>query len=735
MTERASLWRRAGRLFSPRVVAAAVAAMAVLGPAPPGAAQPQSSPHVRVSAGAAFQTLAPGASVRLLIRQSIEPGWHTYWRNSGDAGQPALVTWSTPKGVAIEGPDWPAPQRMPEGPLMTYGFTDAVTLLFTARAAADATPGPALLKARIDVLVCRDICIPETAEVAIPIAIDAGRPRPDPVWRQAAAVAEAGLPRGGIVEARYRKDGTTLRFGVVGAAIRGLPADGAYLFPAEPGVIAHAATQKILKGPGGLTIAAPAADAFVPGKPVPAVLVVAGRAFDLRAAPGPLPVGASGSGEARPARAGPPAEHGSGPSWLRLGASALLAFLGGLALNLMPCVFPVLAMKAASLSRGGGDPGHARREGAAFAAGAVASMLALALVLIGLKAAGQGVGWGFQLQSPAMTAGLTLLLLAVALNLSGVFSVGESLQAAASGPARPGLRGAFLTGVLAVVVGAPCTAPFMGAAMGYALGAGPISTLLVFVALGMGLSAPFLAVSASSRLIRLMPRPGPWTQELQRLLAFPMYGAAAFMAWVFARQAAAGAQGLLLAATVMLALSLHLYGRSQQRRLESRGGLVRLVAAGVALSAALASALIAATAPQPAAEAGSDGLRGAALDFRPWSPEAVEAARQSGKPVFVNFTAAWCVTCKVNEAVAFRDPVVARAVARTGAVLFEADWTRPDARIATALAERGRSGVPLYLVFGRGTEPEVLPQILTGARVAEALDRASITPAVAAARR
>ncbi|HRD29916.1 MAG TPA: thioredoxin family protein, partial [Caulobacter sp.] len=411
-------------------------------------------------------------------------------------------------------------------------------------------------------------------------------------------------------------------------------------------------------------------------------------------------------------------DGGARPSLL---LALLFAFLGGVILNLMPCVFPILSMKATALAGHAHEAKAARHQGLAYLAGVLATFLALAGTLIALKAAGAAVGWGFQLQSPVAVAVLAVLMLLVALNLSGVFEIGTSLQGVGGRLAdnSRGLLGSFLTGVLAVVVAAPCTAPFMGPAMGFALTQSPLVSLAVFAFLGLGLAAPFVALSFAPALLRLMPRPGPWMETLRNVLAFPMYGTAAWLTWVLAQQTGSLGLGMGLAAAVMAAFAAWLFGRSQRREKAplQRGLsiLALLAAAGLIYGLAIAPrATVALTeaAPQTRAD----------LPSEPWSPERVTALRAEGRPVFVNFTAAWCVTCQVNDAAAISRPAVAEAFKTAGAVYLVADWTNRDATIAAALAEHGRAGVPLYLVYGAdGAPPTVLPQLLTEGMVVQAI--------------
>ena len=410
----------------------------------------------------------------------------------------------------------------------------------------------------------------------------------------------------------------------------------------------------------------------------------------------------------------PPPKAAGGTTDLGLAAAAVFAFQGGLILNLMPCVFPILAMKAASLAgHGGGEQAEARRQGLAFGLGSVLTFLGLAAGLIALKAAGSAVGWGFQLQSPPVVAVLCLLMLAVALNLSGLFEVGTSLQGAGSGLAsRGGSLGAFFTGALAVVVAAPCTAPFMGPALGWALTQTPAAALTVFLALGLGFASPFVLVAYAPGLLSRLPRPGPWMELFRKALAFPMYGAAAWLAWVLAQQAGPEDLAKLFAAAVAVGLAAWLAGLAQRRA--AMGGKPFVLVASAGLLAALAVATV--VWPQDKA---------AELQAEPYSPARVAELRAQGRPVFVNYTAAWCVSCQVNDKVALSTRKVVQAFARHKVAYLKADWTKRDGDIAAELAAHGRAGVPLYLVYGTGGgDGVILPSILTPDIVVKAVEAA-----------
>ena len=691
-------------------------------------AQAVNTGHIEVELAPLTATAQPGTTTYVALREKIAPGWHTYWRNAGDAGLPPAFTWTLPAGWKAGDTVWPLPERLPQAPLMTYGYEGQVLLPVAISVPANAKDGDrASLAAHVDILVCKDVCIPESADLKLALPISAGKPESAPRWGPDIARVIAQAPKAATFATSANFSKGAIALAAAGGPLKGVDADGAYFFPNDAATVLLPARQAVERGPGGLTLtlqpSPTLAKAGALTAPLSGVLATKSGAWEISAKPGAPPPGASGLGPALSADEAPKAASGGvGGLFVALG----FALLGGLVLNLMPCVFPVLSIKAAALASRAHAPQEARRDGLFFLAGALSAFLVLAIVVIAGKAAGQALGWGFQLQSPKVVAALALLTLAVALNLSGVFEAGLSLQGVGSDlQHKSGGAGAFFTGVLAVVVGAPCTAPFMASALGYALTAGPVATVAVFLALGLGLALPFVALSFSPALLRKMPKPGQWMDTLRKLLAFPMYATAAFMAWVFAQQTAGPALGLLMGAGVMLALGLYLFGLHQHGQAQGRRAWASLIAAGVSLLGALALAGYAAASDRAPRGAVAEGGP-SALHAEPYSAQRLADLRAQGKPVFVNFTAAWCVSCKVNEQVAFASADTAKAFADTGAAYLVGDWTRPDPEITKALAAQGRTGVPLYLVYGvDGGAPKVLPQVLTPGVVVRALKAAA----------
>jgi thiol:disulfide interchange protein/DsbC/DsbD-like thiol-disulfide interchange protein len=670
---------------------------------------------------------APGSDTYVAFDQKMEPGWHTYWRNSGDSGLPTTLTWTLPPGWKAGSIVWPAPSQLPVGPLMNYGFENEILLPVAVTAPADAKPGQTVtLKAKMDFLICSNVCVPGSANLTLDLKIAAGAPAANPMWGAKIANVLAAAPKPGDLKGAATRDASGVKLSLIGDPIKGGNFPDAYFYPYDGGVMDYAKPQPIERGPDGLTLTlAPAPGSPPATGPVKGVLVAGpGKAFEVEAAEGPPLAGASGLGAPK---AGKGAQGAAAAGGLTLPLAILFAFIGGLILNLMPCVFPVLSMKAAALARHAHDPSTARREGLAFLAGVLATFLLLAGALIAAKAGGAAVGWGFQLQSPPVVAALCLLMLLVALNLSGVFEIGMSAQGAGSSlAAQSGLAGAFFTGALAVVVAAPCTAPFMATALGYAIAQPALLSLLIFASLGLGFAAPFVAIAFAPALLARLPKPGAWMDVFKTVLSFPMYGAAAWLAWVFVVQAGDTALPFLFGAAIVIALGAWLFGLGQKSFETPKRIALQLALPVAVIASAIGLYPVAKSTAAPASGSAVAQAAGVALPSQAWTPEKLADLRAQKKVVLVDFTAAWCVTCQVNERTSLASKGVADAFAKAGAVYMKADWTNRDAVIAKELADHGRAGVPLYLLYpANGGEPKVLPQLLTEGLVKQALEDAA----------
>ncbi len=664
---------------------------------------PERSPRATVTLVADQGTIAPDAPFRLGLRLRLAPGWHIYWQNAGDAGAPPEVALTLPEGAAAGPIAWPAPGRIAYGPLVNYGYTGEVLLPIAVTPPPGLAPGDRLaVEASATWLVCEQVCIPEEGRfrLDLPVGPEA---RPDLRLAPLFAAAEAAAPRPSPWEVAAGAEGAAARLVLSGPGLAPATVQTAEFFPAAPGVLENAAPQRLAVAEGRLSLdLARVPDA--PAGPLSGVVAITDGAGVRAAYAVAAPLG-----PALPAAA---AASPGLPLWQAL----LWGFLGGVILNLMPCVFPVLAMKAMALARlSGAARAEVRAHAASYTAGVLATFLALGGLLVGLRAAGVGAGWGFQFTAPAFVALLAWLMLAVGLNLSGVFGIGGAVGAGGTLVARGGHGGSFATGALAVLVATPCTAPFMAAAVGAALAMPPLATLSVFGALGLGLAAPYALLGIAPGLARALPRPGPWMERVRQALAFPMYAAAAWLAWVLAQQAGPAGLGVLLAGSVLVGFAAWALGAAQR----SAGPRGRGWGRGVALAAAVgALALLpglAATPTRAAAEAAEAGAE-------PWSAARVAALRAEGRPVFVNMTAAWCITCQVNDRLVLRAPAVRTAFETAGIAYLKGDWTNGDPAIGALLREHGREGVPLYLLYpAGGGAPALLPQVLTEGLVLRAL--------------
>lgn len=721
------------KLFA--VVPALMGALLLGAPLLAGAAkaEPVQTGHIEVELVSQEAGAVPGGVVYVALRQKIQPGWHTYWRNPGDAGDATKIVWTLPAGWTAGDIVWPTPEKSRVGPLLDFAYTGEVLLPVPITVPANAQVGSVVtLKAAAAFLVCEQVCVPEDAVVTLTLPVVAGMPQADPKWGAKVADTLAKAPKPAGLKAVFELRGSVLKLAVTGAPLKGADVSGAFFYPYSGKVIEHPPEQAIERGPEGLTLSLTPGYDFTQAEAKPTelagVLALNGAAYEITATPGTIPAEAGGLGAppAAPAKAAGSAQGAS----LGLPLAVAFAFLGGLVLNLMPCVFPILSMKAASLTTHAHHAGKARVQGLAFLAGVVVTFLLLAGLLIAVRAGGAAVGWGFQLQSPVVVAGLALLMLLVALNMSGVFEVGASVQGVGAGAGGNGVGGSFLTGALAVLVAAPCTAPFMAGALGYALTQPPLLSLAVFLGLALGFAAPFVILAFAPALLSRLPRPGPWMDVLKKGLAFPMYATAAWLAWVYSQQTGSIPLAALLAASVLVAFAAWLYGLAQARSIAGKGAAVPFVLAALSLVAAAALVVLGVravpAASAPAAATTAQAPAGPGLSAEAWSPEKVAALQAEGKVVMVDFTADWCVTCKVNEGTALKGQRLVDAFKASDAVLLRADWTKRDATIAAALAEHGRVGVPLYLVYPKGSgEPVILPQLLTEGLVIEAIEKAA----------
>ncbi len=685
------------------------------------------TPHVRAELVAqAPDGVAPGAPVWVGLQIAHQPEWHTYWKNAGDSGLPTELALTLPAGVTAGDIAWPVPQKIPVGTLANYGYEGTVLLPIPLTVAPDFKPAAALtgnpeveIKLHATWLVCRKECIPEEGNFSLKLPVQGSTALHKADFDAAFAAQPAALASPGAVAVRGQTIDVTLAGLPAAAQNRKLA-----FFPETGEVIHNAAvegkdwTQRWDGGTWTATLPLAEQRSESPDRMALVVALAEGdrtadQPFAWRVeAPvqGPWPPVAPRAtlspalanvlaADAAKAAAAPAMPSGSSTTFLM---ALLGAFLGGLLLNLMPCVFPILAIKVLAFARQAGDHGTHRRAGLAYTGGVMLSFLALGGVMLALRAAGAGLGWGFQLQSPAVVAVLAALFTLIGLNLAGMFEFKRMApQALCTAEAKHPVANDFLSGVLAVVIASPCTAPFMGASMGYAVGLPGTQALLLFAALGFGMALPYLVAGFVPAIALLLPKPGPWMETLRRLLAFPMFATVAWLVWVLGQQSGIDGAGALLALLVCLAAVVWSFTlKGQSRRVVA----ALLIAVTVGVAGTIGRNVVQTV--EPATVAGAGNAR-----WERWSSERATELVASGRPVFIDFTAAWCVTCQYNKSTLEDKEVLADFDGKQVAML-RADWTRRDPAITAALAALGRNGVPVYVLQAPGKAPVVLTEIL-----------------------
>lgn len=672
------------------------------------------TPRTQVSLIADHDSVAPGQSFYIGLRQKLAPHWHTYWRNPGDAGSPPRVRLSLPEGVVAGDIIWPGPERIWTGPLVSYGYEREIVFPILLRIPETLASGDALVvEADADWVVCEKGCIPETGRFRLELPVSA---RGTPAVGEEAGALERALRRVPTLApwtTRLRLGDAALELELTAEAG---PADvGELVFlPDRWGVIEHSAPQSLQARDGRLVLEVERGPDVDPGDAVSGVIAATDAEGSTRW------YAVSGAAEAMEGAGSAPVATAAIP-WVSPWRAILFALLGGLILNLMPCVFPVLAIKAASLSGLSGQGLMAVRWSAVFyTAGVLLAFLALALLLLALKAGGAALGWGFQFQAPVFVALMSWLMVAIGLNLAGLYEFGAAVTGAGQGLAqKPGHLGSFFSGLLAVVLATPCSAPFLGTAMGAALAAPAPFALVLFFGMGLGLALPFALLAAFPGVAGWLPRPGLWMVRLREFLAFPMFATGAWLVWVLGKQVGDAGVAIGLGGALLVAFAVWLLGRG---RGSSR---VQAVARAAALlSVVLALALLPLLQTHQASGESADPQRlQPAEDSQPFSGQLLSELRAAGEPVFVNMTAAWCITCLLNERTSLSDAGVRQAMTAKGVRYLKGDWTHRDAEISAYLASFAREGVPFYAYYpAGGGEAVILPTLLTPDIVLAALE-------------
>ncbi len=685
-------------------------------------AAPLQGTHLSVELVARDTALVPGQPTQIGLLWKMEPGWHIYWTNAGDSGEPPTAKWNLPPGMTAGDLQFPAPKRLPLGPLMDFGYEDQILMPVPLSVANGVKAGTdAHISADLKWLVCREVCLPGkgTVTLTLPVEANAVPGAHAALFKTAQDQMAKPLPAGDSVSAGETKGQFVIEL------TTGKQEKSAQFFPSEQMQISNPAEQPVAALPNGLLIALQKDENLThsPAELSGILELSGGRNYlvsvPIHAGLAALPdfsraetlAAASQSGGVTQAVAA-----GSNPpdtTTIRLSFGgtirvALLAFLGGIILNLMPCVFPVLFLKGLSLVQ---LHGQLRRKtithGALYTLGILVSFWAIAGVLLALRSGGAALGWGFQFQSPTFVALITLLLFFFGLSLAGQFEFGLTLTSAGGRlAAEEGAAGSFFTGVLATIVATPCTAPFMGAAIGFALAQSAGVSLLIFTSIALGLAAPYVALTLAPGWTRFLPKPGAWMEILKQAAAVPIFATVIWLVWLYAHLAGMDRILALMAALLLTAIAGWALGRWPARPASS---LVAIVLLAGAVAVPVYAQRMAAT----------------QATWQPWSQSAVDQARAAGKPVFVDFTAAWCLSCQFNERTVLRSKAVEQAMDNAHVVRLRADWTQYDPAITAALNTLGRQGVPTYVVYPGNTagQPDVLPEALTQSAVIEALQK------------
>ena len=674
----------------------ASAQLQVVGDGGPG---PVKAQHLTAELVSLSPSIAPGGTLQVGLVLTLEEHWHVYWINAGDSGEPPKITWTLPSGITAGPIQFPIPTRLPLGPLMDFGYEDSAAFPVLLTASKDLKPGPIHLDAKVNWLVCREVCIPGRAHLGLNLTVVPGASPAQPVGALGEALTL--IPKPLPPDMKFTALGGKQDF--VFTLTTGEREIDAEFYPFDQEQIANAADQRVESRPDGVRLRVARAPELttLPAQIHGVLKIDDERAYEVTApvTPGELP--------ATPRGIAPPGATSGVTTLTALG----LAFFGGIILNLMPCVFPVLFLKGLALLQSGNqERSRLRSHGLVYTLGILVSFWIIVAVLLGLRAGGSQAGWGFQLQSPTFIALLAAGLFFFSLSLAGQFELGLSLTSVGGGLAqKQGYTGSFFTGVLATIVATPCTAPLMGAAIGFALAQPAGITFAVFTSLALGLAAPYLLLSFNPAWTRLLPRPGAWMEILKQLTAVPLFATVIWLAWVYGHLSTASGLGVdqvakLLLCFLLIAIAGWALGKWPARWSSAIAAVV-LIAIGLAVPLY-----------QP---------KDTTLTWAPYSQQTLDQARASGHPVFIDFTAAWCLSCQVNERLVLRSSDVQRQFADNKVTLLKADWTQYDPEITKQLASVGRSGVPTYVIYpGRpSSQADVLPELLTKDIVLNALTK------------
>jgi thiol:disulfide interchange protein len=680
--------------------ASAHAQLQVVGDGGPG---PVKAQHLTAELVSLSPSIAPGGTLQVGLVLTLEEHWHVYWLNAGDSGEPPKITWTLPDGVTAGPMKFPIPSRLPLGPLMDFGYEDEVAFPVQLTAASSLNPGPIHLDAKVNWLVCREVCIPGRAHLGLNLTVSPDATPAQPVGALGEALTLIPTP----LPANDKLTVTGVKTDFVFTLTTGKRETDAEFYPADQDQIANAAPQDVEPLPDGLRLRVHRSDDL---KTLPVQLHGVLKLSDTVAYDVTAPVT---PGEIAPAK-GSKAPGAPDTSSVTILSAIGLAFVGGIILNLMPCVFPVLFLKGLALLQSSGEErSRLRSHGIVYTFGILVSFWAIVGVLLALRAGGSQAGWGFQLQSPIFLTLLAAGIFFFALSLAGLFDIGLSLTSVGGELAqKQGYTGSFFTGVLATVVATPCTAPLMGAAIGFALAQPAAITFAIFTALGLGLATPYLLLSFQPAWTRILPRPGAWMEIFKQVTAVIFFATVIWLTYVYGSLFAGGASGgqgiyrvaLLLGCFLTLAIAGWVLGKWPARWTSTTAAIL-IAALGLAIPLY-----------QP---------KDTTLVWTPYSQQALDQARAAGHPVFIDFTAAWCLSCQVNERAVLKSADVQHQFSKNRVTLLRADWTQYDPEITKQLASVNRSGVPTYVIYpaAKNSSADVLPELLTKGIVLTALKK------------
>ncbi|MCB9058344.1 MAG: thioredoxin family protein [Calditrichae bacterium] len=681
--------------------------------------EPQRSENVEAQLVTDVMSIMPGTKINMALRLKMDRGWHTYWLNPGDSGLPTEIQWTLPDGFSSSEINWPLPEKIDTPPLVTYGYHDEIYLFSTIAVPADLKAGNTItIAARVDWLECEEVCIPGGVDLKIDLPVKENAPVPDEQWSKIFADARTKLP---LESSEWKfavsaKDSTLQLQGVAPDWFDSTTGKVIF-FPYEYGVIEYSKAQKSSFKDGVLKLEMPMASGAEKAPQVIEGILVSDKGWR-----GPNSEKAHyinvKTGMQLDAM---PKTNSSSVDGILL--ALVFSFLGGIILNLMPCVLPVLSLKILGfVQQANEDKSQAWKHGAVFTLGVLISFWVLAGSLLALRAGGEQLGWGFQLQEPAFLIILSAFLFLFGLSMFGVFEIGTSLTTIEGKTGRKsGWVGSFVSGVTATVVATPCTAPFMGSALGYALTQPAWASMLIFTFLGLGMAFPYVLLASMPSLLKFVPKPGRWMESMKQFMGFLLVATVLWLLWVLAQQAGAMMVILVLASLLILSIAGWIYGRWGNLAMPAKTRMTSTIVATVITVLTLFFTLKSIDTFAAVPQSGESISKSEGINWQPYSDQLVSELRESGQPLFIDFTAAWCLSCQVNERVAFSSKDVQNKFTELGITPVKADWTSRDENITRALASYGRNSVPLYVYYPAGKEsaPVLLPELITPGIVLE----------------